>query len=343
HNSIPDYNPYLGLHGEGDKASLRMTWLKKLMADMIATDPSFCVLIEGVGDVFSSYTYSLLSGFKRDANILRYTLPDQIYFLGQQNLLQAKPLSKRSLSHAFLYGMKFDIAQYHPHTYYILRLRQKISPLLNYAVFNDTIGLGIDNSNIKAYSHVIMPDTKKFIDHTGTKAITITFLNENKEKGKVEYELPEGFSMKYGFVFQLYTNGIEDLKYTIRDKTLIFDAPLAESSAVILVDKVTGAQEWTAIPKQVGLDKVEVELYNFNDVPLKLTLEATSQFATFLKIRQTVTVPPKSNAFVAFNDEKPSETFRMANITVKSESFSRTYVISLGKTGRSVPAIPENH
>ena len=42
-----------------------------------------------------------------------------------------------------------------------------------------------------------------------------------------------------------------------------------------------------------------------------------------------------------FNDIKPSGSFKLANIIVKSKTYSKKFMISLGETGMKIPKSPK--
>lgn len=336
----PDFNPYLKLHGESDIAMYKLAWLRKSMDEMRSIDPSFISITEGVLDVFGSYMAYLLSGFDRDGNILRYTLPDQIYFLGQCNGFWDAAKSKRSLSQAFVYGMKFDILRVFPHTYYMIRLRQRVSPFLNYAVFSDTAGLSVSNPSIKAFAHVMTPETSHLIPHGGSKSVTITTLNEKMEGGVISYVLPDKFSLRYGYVFDLYSDEAKPLLYKLVGNTVTFNAPTAESAAIILIDKVVKECEWTAIPVQTGTNTVSAALFNFTTDPISLSIEARCRESAFADPKRTITLMPGKTETFFFSEAVPTPDFKLANIVVCSKEKEKTYMISLGAKTGSIPKTP---
>jgi hypothetical protein len=337
-NSVPDFNPFLKHHGESDKAMYKMAWLSNYMKEMREIDPSFNSVEEGAVDVFGTHLCHLMSSdAKRDHNIFRYTFPDQVLFLGNCNGQWTKPLSKQALSEAFLYGMKYDfIPSFFSHSYYILRLRQRISPFLNCAVFDDVVGLSVSDPGIRAYAHLIKEGSSRFIEHSGSKTVTITLLNKLAKNGRISYALPKGFTLKSAFMCELCRDPVP-LTYEKKGNVVSFAAPKAESAAVVLIDTVKDALEWTAIPRQIANDVVEVSVFNFNSKEISLTFAASAKKTTFTNPKQTLRVPAGAMRTVVFRDANPSGEFRMANVTVSSGTYAKTYLISLGKTGREIP------
>ena len=154
------------------------------MKTMRSYEPDFCALTEGVADVFGTNLYFLLSGFARNPNIFRYTLPDQIFFQGSCNALWSRPLTRKSITQSFMVGNRFDLVGIYGHTYYMLLLRQQVSPFLNYAAFNDTVGIDSSDPDILIYNHVTMPKTNKYINNFDSKAVAFTIANRRLKKAK---------------------------------------------------------------------------------------------------------------------------------------------------------------
>lgn len=336
-NDLADFNPYLKLHGEGDKPMYKMEFINKLMRDMRKTEPGFCALTEGVADVFGTQLYFLLSGFARNPNIFRYTLPDQIFFQGSQNGLWAPPLTRKSLLQSYLMGNRFDLVGFTPaNTYYMLKLRQRISPFLNYAIFNDTEGIKVSDSSIEAYNHLILPETDKYIANSGTRSIAFTVANREGRSGSLTYTLPVGFVPEYGYSCEL--NGEpQNLSFKVSGGQVTFDLSKAEASAVILVDKLEAAHQWTAIAEQPENTAIQAKIFNYTNESVNFQVEAICSEANFDRKIQNVTIAGGSLATVKFIDKSENKGFKLAHIKVSSPAYSDKFLISLGDAGHKIP------
>ncbi|MDD3952793.1 MAG: hypothetical protein PHY82_02630 [Lentisphaeria bacterium] len=328
-NRLPDFNPHLGLHGEGDKPQLKKQWLDQWFEQMREIEPEFCALTEGVGDAFGTKLFFLLSGFARNPEIFRYTLPDQIFFQGTCNGLWTKPLAEKSLTQAFLVGNRLDLSVIFSQGYHALRLRQRISPFLNLAIFKDRVGLTCDNPAIQAYVHQVLPEGIPLIEHAGSKAITITLSNLTGTPGKISYKLPPDFTVRSTYLTALHETP-KAWPFVIEGQTVSFTAPETPLAALVLIDEVKGDHGWTAVLEQKDTNRFTVDLFNFLPQISEFTITAENR-------SQTVSVAPGQNLSVEVLRAQASEEFAVIPVTIRTDEFSRTEIISLGKINRSIP------
>lgn len=332
-NALPDFNPHLKSNGEGDKPMYKMKFLNEMMADMRKIEPDFCALTEGIGDVFGTHLYFLLSGFARNTNIFRYTLPDQILFEGSCNAMWTKPLTHKSILQAFLCGNRFDLVIMYPETYYMLKLRQQISPFLNLAVFDDVRGITVPDPAVKAFAHRILPETASIIDGGGTKAITLTIANEEGKSGKITYELPRGFNLKRAMICELYKDP-QPLKYSLKDGKAVFDVPAGTASAVILIDTLRGMHRFTASAEQPAPDRVAVKVCNFTETETEFTAAVGTQ-------RKKRTVPGGDSEVIDFSFRISPGDFKILPVAVTAPGMEKVKrIISVGDSGSRIP-MPE--
>ncbi len=328
-NHLPDFNPHLALHGEGDKAQLKKQWLTQWFEQMRQIEPEFCALTEGVADIFGTELFFLLSGFARNPEIFRYTLPEQIFFQGTCNGLWTKALAEKSLTQAFLLGNRFDLSVVFSQGYHALRLRQRISPFLNLAIFKDRIGLTCDKPGIEAYVHQLLPHGISLIEHAGSKAITITMSNLTGIPGKINCELPPDFTVRRAYLAALHESP-KAWPYVVEDNGVSFSAPDSPLAALVLIDEVKAEHSWTAVLEQKDSKRFSVDLFNF--------LPQTSEFTITAEGRsQTVSVAPGQNHSVEVLRAQASEEFAVIPVNIRTAEFSRTEIISLGKISRSIP------
>ncbi len=332
-NDLADFNPYMKLNGEGDKPVFKMAFLDELIPAMRKKEPEFCALTEGIADVFGTHLYFLLSGFARDPNIFRYTLPDQIIFQGSCNGLWSKPLTQKSILQAFLCGNRFDLVLIYPETYYMLRLRQRISPFLNRAVFDDVRGLDVSDPGVQAFAHRMLPETNALIPNGGTKAVTLTIGNPDLKDASISYTLPASFRLKKALLCEIYKDPAP-LRFTRNGDTIVFPAPKSTASAVILIDEVKGVHQFTAVAEQTATDAFAVEIFNFSPKETEFSVEAGKEI-------RKVLVPPYEEKSVTFTDPGQGVKFGVVPVTVSAKgmpAFRR--IISIGETGSRIP-MPE--
>jgi len=334
-NERADFNPYLNLHGEGDKPMYKMEFLKSMLSDMRKSEPAFCALTEGIADVFGSYIYFLLSGFARDPNIFRYTIPDQIIFQGNCNGLWTKPLSRKSLTQSFMLGNRFDYACMFPHSYHLLRLRQRVSPFLNFAIFNDNVGIKVTDPSVTVYSHIALPGTEKFINNYGSRAVTFTIDNPLLATADVSYDLPDDFKPVKAYICSIYEEPVE-LKFNINDGKLKFNVPEKETSCAVFVQELKGPHRWTAVPSQTAIDKVSLAIFNYSGTDEIFTIEAKAVSGENICNYQNVTVPGGSLKEITISNSLKNNDFRIVKLNVKTSSFEREYIISIGNSGQTV-------
>jgi hypothetical protein len=313
-----------------------MDFLKSLMKDMSKAEPGFSALTEGVADVFGTKLYFLLSGFARNPNIFRYTIPDQIFFQGSCNALWTKPLTKKSISQAFLMGNRFDLVTIFPHTYYMLRLRQRVSPFLNYAVFDDNTGITVSEPTIETYAHVTLPETNKFINNFGSKCVAFTISNPLLKTAKVIYKLPSGFKPDKAYYVELYKEPVK-LEFKNHGKDIAFNLHPAEMSCIILTEKLAATHRWTAVLEQPAEDKFTAKIFNYSNQPVNLKVSAQYSEGAEVGPAQNLTIPAGGLKKITFKDNTGSSAFRMVKVKISSPAYSKDYIISLGKTGRRIP------
>ena len=332
-NALPDFNPHFKNNGEGDKPVFKMKFLDGMMSAMRKIEPDFCALTEGIADVFGTHLYFLLSGFARDPNIYRYTLPDQIIFEGSCNGLWSKPLTHKSILQAFLCGNRYDLVLIYPETYYLLKLRQQISPFLNLAVFDDVRGITVPDPSIKAFAHRILPETAPVIDGGGTRAVTLTIANEEKKSGRITYVLPQGFHLKKAMLCEIYKDPVT-LDYTLKDGKVSFDVPAGTASAVILIDTLKGAHQFTAVAEQPARDMVSVKVNNYTGQKTEFTVSVGTQ-------RKKLTVPGHDSEVIYFTFRVPANEYKILPVTVTAPGMEKArHLISAGDSGQKIP-MPE--
>lgn len=326
-NSHGDFNPFMKLNGEGDKPMFKMQFMHKMFKDMRAKEPDFCALTEGVADVFGTQLYFLISGFARNPSIFRYTIPDQIIFQGSCNGLWSRPLSEKSFSEAFLLGNRFDWVVFFDSTYYILKLRQRVSPFLNLAVFDDVLGIESTVKNARIYAHRADDASEKFIANNGSRYAALTIENPDLVSGKVTYKAK--FPVKYAMVCE-YLKEPVPMKFTQKGDTVSFDMPQGKFSVVLLVNELKKNHSWTAVAEQTDTNTFEVRITNFLDRKQDFTVKALG------KTRKIAVAPFKTETLI-YNREKGGEKFEVAQIFIESPAYKDMKVISVGKSGKKVP------
>ena len=333
-NDLPDFNPYLKCNGEGDKPMFKRAFLEKLIRDMREKEPEFCALTEGIADVFGTHLYFLLSGFARNPNIFRYTLPDQIIFQGSCNGLWSKPLTKQSILQAFLCGNRYDLVLIYPETYYMLKLRQQISPFLNLAVFDDVKGIHVSDPDIVAFAHKILPETASLISGgEGTRAVTLTIGNPDGKSGRLDYELPKGFRLKRAMLCELYKDPAP-LAFSRKGDRITFQVPAAAASAVILIDTIGGPHRFTVTAEQTSENTVSVKTYNFMEEDTAFTVSAGEQ-------KKNQRIRSGDSGSVEFTFARQPGDFRILQVTVSAPGMkSVKRMISTGRTAQKIP-LPE--
>jgi hypothetical protein len=292
-----EFNPYLGCNGEGTAIVNRLAYLRDITARMRQVNPDFISLIEGAGDVYSQYCYAMLSGFSRDGEILRYTLPEMIFFEGQSNAQwETEAQSWAALSTAFINGNRLDITRLFNHVREILRLRQRLSPWFNRATFRDTLGLRVDHSKLDARVHVLDepgPD--------GSRGVLIAIRNPGKLNNMlVQYELPPGMSVNAVHGFALGLERPIPVSHKTEPGLVSFVAPDAPLSAVVLVERARGACAWTAIRRQADVNAVAADFYSFATEPITIETDVRGANVPFSNGRQRVSLAPSELKSVSF-------------------------------------------
>lgn len=304
-----------------------MQFMNKMFKEMRAKEPDFCALTEGIADVFGTQLYFLISGFARNPSIFRYTIPDQIVFQGSCNGLWTRPLSEKSISEAFLLGNRFDWVVFFDSTYYILKLRQRVSPFLNLAVFDDVIGIESNVKNARIYAHKANTETAKFIDNNGSLYTALTIENPDLAAGKVTYQAD--FQVKYAMACE-YLKEPVPLKFTQNGKNVTFDIPQGKFSTVLLINDLKKNHAWTAVAEQTDTNSFEVRITNFLDKTQNFTVKALGKVHKF-------SIAPFATENIVCKRNGSSDNFEVAQIFIESPEYKDMKIISVGKTGHKVP------
>ncbi len=326
-NSHGDFNPFMKLNGEGDKPMFKMQFMNKMFKEMRAKEPDFCALTEGVADVFGTQLYFLISGFARNPAIFRYTIPDQIIFQGSCNGLWTRPLSEKSFADAFMLGNRFDWVIFFDSTYYVLKLRQRVSPFLNLAVFDDVLGIESTVKNARIYTHKANSETDRFIANNGSHYTALTIENPDLASGKVTYKA--GFPVKYALVCE-YLKEPVPLKFTQNGDTVAFDMPQGKYSVVLLVNELKKNHAWTAVAEQTDTNTFELRITNFLNRKQTFTVNAAGK-------NSKIEIAPLATETLVYNRDKGGDKFDVAQIFIESPEYKDMKIISIGKTGRKVP------
>ena len=322
-NAQPDFNPYLGMNGEGDKPMHKVAFLKKMIADMRKKEPEFCALTEGVGDIFGAEgLYFLLSGFARQPALYRYTLPDHIFYQGGCNGLWGQPKMEESTRQAFLHGNRFDLTTMFPKVYLTLKLKQSIAPFMNQSVFDDTIGLSTDTELVECFAHVCGDEGGKIVANGGTRSVTLTISNPSNVDGSITYKLPKGFKLNAALLFEL---GEKPQKVTleVKDGAVSFKAPKSFLAAMVLIDSVKGDHEWTAYAEQLDKATAVVNIFNFTPAKRSFTVTLFGQ-------KKQVELEGLSGSFVDFKFDGDVSKASVQKVVVSDGRASRQSLISIG-------------
>jgi hypothetical protein len=341
-----DYNPYYNLNGSTSAGKQRLDWLKRTVKKLRENNSSINILSEGACDIYGIYLSHMIASMfaGENSNIYRYAFPDQIIFQGGVSNNTRAEANKRKdiLSKAFLNGCKLDtslygikrsaMSEFLPFQSKVLRLRQMISPFLNYAVYKDTDGISLSDSSIVGYSHVISEATRSVINHQGSKAITITVRNPKNIEGEVSCLIPEGIVPKYAYIAELGNENLVPLKFKVEHGNLIFKTSKAELSAAIFIDKALGECEWTARITQKDNNTLIANIYNFAHKPISVSVKATPENSKINDAIRELNISNGKRAIAMFKNTEavPIDKIRLVKVTISSNAIERTYVSGFG-------------
>lgn len=141
-----EYNPFLGLYGDGTEGVLRSRFLVELLERYPKrADSPFFIITEGVTDVYNLHAGGLVSNFSRALSggvqptvAFRYLFPDTILYEGDNNGWWNYPKNVLSIAHAFLNGNRFDLLfpfAFHNEVREMVWLRECLLPYLNGSSF----------------------------------------------------------------------------------------------------------------------------------------------------------------------------------------------------------------
>ncbi|MCZ7646284.1 MAG: hypothetical protein M5U26_13540 [Planctomycetota bacterium] len=266
----PDFNPHLGLHGEGDAAMHRLKLLDRIIEASRRTTPGYANLVEGVGDVWGTRMYMLLSGFARNPEIFRYTFPDMVMFQGHANGYWSGEKSYQSIREAFLLANKFDVIHASEMVRDLIYVRQQLGPWMTRGTFLDTKGLRVPDPRLHA---------KGFrVNEAGGRGALVTFHNAHELSGlPVSLDLaPYGTLPRRAFALEAKQDPAP-LAFYIRDGKAHFVAPAAKSAAVLLVEEAAGPFAATVLVRSAEAEAhLTAEAMNWSGAPLGAELECWS-------------------------------------------------------------------
>ncbi len=107
--STPEYNPNIGF-GDGRQAERMKLFLDGMIEHgEQSVGPDFGFAFEGYADIWSLRGISLLSGLRRQPEVIRATLPDHVLVEGNNNGQWSPPYDVASLGRAFADGNYLDM------------------------------------------------------------------------------------------------------------------------------------------------------------------------------------------------------------------------------------------
>jgi len=264
-----EFNPYYRCFGEGDLTPVRRAFLKRCRDEAFPSNPDFAQLTEGCVDVYGTYCYHMISGFTRNPEIFRYTIPDQIVFEGHQNggwnTWERDTFGR--LASAFLFGNKFDIYDHLAEPIPVrelIALRKWFSPWQNHARFLDTLGLELASPDLKGKVHLV--------DENQAHGLLVTLKNAPGLEGvKVTVDLRRhGVTPRRAFLFELGRMP-RPLPFSYNDGIATFVAPAGRVSAALFVDQAAGAMAWHPSVWQDESAGLCLRTVNFAGEPLAVT------------------------------------------------------------------------
>ncbi|MCZ7648962.1 MAG: hypothetical protein M5U26_27515 [Planctomycetota bacterium] len=142
---IPEYNPHLGMHGEGRGGYHRSQLAKRILEESRKRNPDFLPIMEMQCDAYQPYMAQQVGSSSMDSEMLRFTHPDHLQFEGQSGSGWGAKRFKRFNS-AWMYGTRLDHREEEPWAVEVVRLRNWITRWINEARFLDDLGLEIDGN-----------------------------------------------------------------------------------------------------------------------------------------------------------------------------------------------------
>lgn len=219
----PEFNRYLGLHGEGNGARSVVGFIRKTAIDMSKLSPEFVQVYEALTDVLSVYAAAFTSGFHRNTEVYRYTFPDHILYYGHNNGMWKDPVQLQSIRMAFLEGLKFDIMRIKPDNIQVVWLRDSIRKWVFYGRYMHNSGLRVSNSDVTIRCF--------YRNNLNNEGLLLTLLDAKTEL-KIEWE-----GALYGdFKKALFINTDGDVRFLPLQNRQI-TIPACETGAVLLVRK----------------------------------------------------------------------------------------------------------
>jgi hypothetical protein len=226
----------VGAWGRGHLENFR-----RLKTDGQQTEPDFALATEGFADIYGQYVdIFLLSpvASRRWAyvapEVLRYTLPEFIYYDGFANGTKGATLSSEQImNEVFLLGNRFDLFKRSPeamdHFKRVLRLRQETGPLLYRGRFLDEIGLTIGDERVRAKLWRL--------DNEDARGWLVNIYNEERVEGaSVSVQVGDAGAVS-GLVGTL-DQPLGPAEIEVQDGRVRFEAPTDLLSTVLLLTEV---------------------------------------------------------------------------------------------------------
>jgi hypothetical protein len=304
-----EFNPFYGCYGDGDMTPPRRRFLEDVIRKARRTNPEYYQLTEGCVDIYGTHCYHMISGFTRNPEVFRYTLPEQIVFEGHQNGGWGSPrVCNGRIESAFLYGNKFDAYGHllrNNHLLNVFWMRKWLTPWMNASEFMDRIGVRTTSPDVRAIAHRV--------DRDDAKGVIVTFHNPKELEGvQCTLSLDRYGVPARAFLFELgkepatldyrrETTGKTAEKVPVnvagplQAKTIArFAIPQGKVSAVLLIEKAEGAMAWHVGTHQKFTEGVACQAINYSGQPVTISIGGDANESVTLEggVGRTAIVKP---------------------------------------------------
>lgn len=343
----PDYNPYLGLHGDGRGGYLRSQLAKRIRDVGLKYDPMWLPVLEMQCDAYQVYMAQQVGSSSMDSEMMKFTHPDHMQYEGQTGAGWGAKRFKRFNS-CWMYGNRLDHREPEGWAVEIIRMRQWITRWINEARFMDDLGLEIDDPRVTGRIH-------RVLHANGSRGFLVNFWNtvrrehfpDNSTIRGVAWH-PTRVSVKLSPLAEIDGTGTKPEDWIPERAVLIdmnrkpqnihfdvvwragvphveFMLPARQVNGVLFVKKAEGPQSFLARVDQRHFKQTDVHIFNPGVKTLKGTVSVKAEQLRYKTAQKTYTVEPGELVTLSFEyaDGRPPVMTELVLVDIEANGAKR--------------------
>lgn len=333
----PDYNPHLGLHGDGQGGQLRSGLARQISETGKKYDPDFLPIMEMQCDAYTPWMAIQCSSSAHDTEMYKFTHPECVFFEGHTAQgTRSNEIKFKRYGSCWLYGNLFDHRIIDGWAMEAVNMRRWVTRWLNAARFLDDLGLQINSSDVKGKVHRILEG--------GTRGFLVTFWTPGRQEWPAENDTLTGREWKPSAVrldlaplaeidatgtvpadwiprkAVLVSLGEEPraLDFRVKGNTIEFDLPPRQMNGVLFVCEAEGPFTFLAQCVQKDFQQMDLTLINLAGSELRGSVSLESPDFPGISGATSFQIPENKQDVMSFSypDKRPPDVARRVKVSI---------------------------